>query len=112
MYTFTLLMVNFFGTNIAYVKSLGPKEVVIYIFTVIFFFLVFSCLFTSVNIMIKLLRELRFVNEENTKLLNNMHEGLLILRKPDKDDGMRPVMFCNKPAEKLLTSLDPSVKVA
>ena len=112
MYTFTLIMANFFGTNIAYSKPLGFKEVIIYIAAVVFFFLSFSCFFTSVNIVIKLLRRLQIVNEENTKLLNNMHEGLLILRKPDQNNDRRSVMFCNKPAEKLLISLEQSTNVS
>ena len=35
--------------------------------------------------------------DQNIKLLNGMHEGLLILSKEDKS-----VLFINKPAEKLL----------
>ena len=37
-------------------------------------------------------------NEENVKLLDAMHEGILIIKKVDK-----VVIFCNQPAEKLLT---------
>ena len=36
-------------------------------------------------------------NKENTKLLDGMHEGLLILTKTDNN-----CMFCNNPAQKLL----------
>ena len=38
-------------------------------------------------------------NVENTKLLDAMHEGLLILSKADNES-----MFCNFPAQKLLMS--------
>ena len=37
-------------------------------------------------------------NTQNVKLLDNMHEGLLILSKTDKT-----TMFCNKSAQKFLT---------
>ena len=37
---------------------------------------------------------------QNAKLLNGMHEGLLILSKLDKS-----ILFVNKPAQKLLTSI-------
>ena len=37
---------------------------------------------------------------QNTKLLNGMHEGLLILSKFDKS-----ILFVNKPAQKLLTNI-------
>jgi len=36
-------------------------------------------------------------NLENIRLLDGMHEGLLILTKSSKS-----VMFCNKPSQKLL----------
>ena len=36
-------------------------------------------------------------NKENTKLLDAMHEGLLILSETGND-----CMFCNNPAQKLL----------
>ena len=37
---------------------------------------------------------------QNAKLLNGMHEGLLILSKLDKS-----ILFVNRPAQKLLTSI-------
>ena len=40
---------------------------------------------------------LRTFNLENIKLLDGMHEGLLILSTKNKK-----VMFCNKPSQKLL----------
>lgn len=104
-------MLNFFGTSIAYNKDLGPKQVVMYTCSVVGFFLVFSLIFTTINIVSKLWKQLRFANQENMKLLNNMHEGLIILKKPEKEGGERPVMFCNKPAQKLLSSFDQSKKI-
>ena len=44
--------------------------------------------------------KLHFTNEENIKLLNGMHEGVLILRH---EPGVQnDVMFCNLPALKLV----------
>ena len=44
--------------------------------------------------------KLHFTNEENIKLLNGMHEGVLILeRDPSVEND---VMFCNLPALKLI----------
>ena len=37
-------------------------------------------------------------NKENVKLLDAMHEGVLIV-----DRSTKQVLFCNQPAEKLLT---------
>ena len=43
---------------------------------------------------------LHFTNEENIKLLNGMHEGVLILRHEARTQN--DVMFCNLPALKLV----------
>ena len=54
-------------------------------------------------------RRMRTFNFENVKLLDGMHEGLLILQKPPASmNSMRlanEIMFCNRSAEKLLTNL-------
>ena len=41
---------------------------------------------------------MKIFNVENIKLLDGMHEGLLIL----SNSTARSVMFCNNPAQKLL----------
>ena len=46
----------------------------------------------------KLHNTLKTTNMENAKLLDGMHEGLLILSKKE-----RRAMFCNSPVDKLLT---------
>ena len=40
---------------------------------------------------------MKIIISENMRLLDGMHEGLLILNKADES-----IMFCNKPAQKLL----------
>jgi hypothetical protein len=45
----------------------------------------------------KLHKDMHTTNTENVRLLDGMHEGLLILSKKDQE-----VMFCNKPAKKLI----------
>ena len=47
------------------------------------------------------------MNTENLKLLNGMHEGLLIL---EKNDEKRDIMFCNASVKKLLASFTPDEK--
>ena len=42
-------------------------------------------------------QELHTTNTENVKLLDGMHEGLVILSKTSHE-----VMFCNKPAKSLI----------
>ena len=86
---------NFFGTNIAYSKKLGFKEGLIYILSTFLFFFAFSGIFVTINIVIKLWRKLRFAHQENIKLLNNMHEGLLIFGEQDESSSERKIVFCN-----------------
>ena len=49
----------------------------------------------------KLYMKLDFVNEENIKLLNGMHEGVLIMSKPKMFSGERELLFGNKSAFKV-----------
>ena len=44
------------------------------------------------------------VNIENLKLLNGMHEGLLILEKGEKNEETSKVMFYNSSVKKLLAT--------
>ena len=49
--------------------------------------------------------QLHFANEENVKLLNGMHEGLIILSKqPSVEVSQSTLMFHNKPAKKLIST--------
>lgn len=57
-----------------------------------------------------LYQRLDFTNKENAKLLNGMHEGLMIFCKPEGREPSlateRKMMFCNKAADQILTNLD------
>ena len=48
----------------------------------------------------------RVSNESQATLLNGMHEGVLILdaKKLDKRESEEQVLFCNWPAQKVLTA--------
>ena len=64
---------------------------------------------TGIDIMAILHKRLQLANSENIKMLDGMHEGLLVLNKPrlsNKTGTWRPhsVAFCNKPAQKLINS--------
>ena len=63
---------------------------------------IFFCTLMSATLIYisKLHNKLDTVNVENVKLLDGMHEGLLIISKKEKS-----TMFCNKPAQKILNSL-------
>ena len=56
-------------------------------------FLVICLIAMSLVYIFQLQTKLRDLNVENIKLLDGMHEGLLILSKSNKN-----VMFCNKPS--------------
>ena len=63
-------------------------------------YVVFCTLLSASLIYIsKLHNKLDTVNVQNVKLLDGMHEGLLIISKREKS-----TMFCNKPAQKILNS--------
>ena len=70
----------------------------------------FVCLslFAMLLIYISLLhRRMKTVNVENVKLLDGMHEGLLIVQKSASSMHTltSDIIFCNRSAEKLLTNL-------
>ena len=50
----------------------------------------------------KLQNQMRDTVVENMKLLDGMHEGVLILHKDPKTPDNKKIMFCNRPAQKLL----------
>ena len=55
-------------------------------------------------------KKLEAANEAQAKLLNGMHEGVLIISKPTQEQPSR-FLLCNQPARKLIStflgSLDP-----
>ena len=69
-------------------------------------FLVLSALAMLISYMQELGASLYSTNEENCKLLNAMHEGLIILQKPpqtvDAEKESPKVMFINNPVKKLV----------
>ena len=85
-----------FEVHIAYDRPLDMSA-----FVMVTIFGIFSLIFLlSIGAIIEhvssLYQRLKFTNVENVKLLNGMHEGLLILSKPDSVlTGLRTTMFCN-----------------
>ena len=67
------------------------------LFLVTAMFLIICLLAIVILYTYELQTKLKDLNGENIKLLDGMHEGLLILSKANKN-----VMFCNKPSQKLL----------
>ena len=62
-------------------------------------------LFSQIILYISTLHnKIKGYNEENIKLLDGMHEGLCILKKTARfaDEEESQVLFCNRPARKLL----------
>lgn len=92
----------YFGINILYSKPMNFMTHVTYLMAILI--LAIYCVFfiLSINYISQLHNKLDFANSENVRLLNGMHEGVLIIKKPKQPDGSRRVMFCNRPAEKLL----------
>ena len=105
MTTFSLLYHQFFILHMGYEKEMTPVTFFMAMFLVIAFFI--ACLVGNIVFLfiVNLNAKLDFSNQEHIKLLNGMHEGLIILNEEfKKENGGQTVMFCNKPAKKLLTN--------
>ena len=95
--TFMSLLWQFAPHVLIYEIDLTTMEIIWKIGLVIALF-VFCSMFAMIILYISQLQlRLRTFNLENIKLLDGMHEGLLILSNKNKK-----VMFCNKPSQKLL----------
>ena len=99
--------INLFFDIFAYNRELTAAKILLFLVVIIFFFFG-TIVCTSVIVHISNVHEkLRLTNEENMKLLNGMHEGILILAKTLEQPST--IMFCNRPAHKLIrTFLDQS----
>ena len=63
------------------------------------------CLWNMVFLyFIELNRQVDEVNNQNIKLLNGMHEGLIILGKPEEVGALRKIKLCNHSALKLVNT--------
>ena len=93
---------HLFITNyVGYSRELTTISFVVSVAYVIVFLL---CLTLAGMVIIhfsSLHRELLFTNEENVKLLNGMHEGVLII---ENSDTAKNVFFCNRPALKMIST--------
>ena len=65
------------------------------------FCLTAALFYSSMDYLIGLQQKLQFTNIENLKLLDGMHEGLMIFKNSKKHDETRQVMFCNRSASRL-----------
>ena len=90
---------------------MAVADAFIYVFMiVIFFFTNLSLIFTGLQYLGQLQKQLKFSNSESVKLLDGMHEGLLIVRKKLRSNGERSVMFCNTPAKKIIAGFGSLMK--
>ena len=97
IYTLTVLTtfeLNF-GFYIAYDRHYGMQEGLMCGCFTIMTLITLAALSAAFEHISSLYIRLDFINDENIKLLNGMHEGLLILSKPSTFDGDREKMFCN-----------------
>ena len=71
-----------FGVYIGYDRPYGPKEIILTTFYAIITFWIIAAFGAAFEQVSELYTRLDFTNAENIKLLNGMHEGVLILSKP------------------------------
>ena len=101
VYTTFYLSFHFFITRtVGYMYDAEFVSNIIKIFGAFFLMCMVSILFTYI---MELQSRLFNSNFENLKLLDGMHEGLLILSKSE-NEGDRRVMFINNPVQKIVSS--------
>ena len=92
-----ILFILFVIQPVLFLKPLSLKYVSFTLMIVLIYFIVTTILSMVFVYISELHTEMHTTNRENVKLLDGMHEGLLILSKSNQK-----VMFCNSPAEKLI----------
>lgn len=92
-----ILFILFVIEPVLFLKPLSLKYISFTLMIVLIYFIVTTILSMVFVYISELHTEMHTTNRENVKLLDGMHEGLLILSKSNQK-----VMFCNSPAEKLI----------
>ena len=101
--TVATLAWNLFFTNyVSYDRDLTIGSFLISLFYVLVFLLCCVLIGMIIIHISSMHHKLLFANEENVKLLNGMHEGILIIE--NTEDKASNVLFCNRPAQKLITT--------
>ena len=85
-----------------YLRPLGAVECLSYITAGILTTCFLLLMVATLNYIVSLHNKLDLAKVESIKLLNGMHEGVLIINKPKQLDSARKVLFCNKSANKLI----------
>ena len=108
---FAQLFLQFYVLGEIFEHPMTPYNISIIILYCIASFVIYTMLAQLIIQIGRLHSKLKTAICENTKLLDGMHEGLLILSKD------KTIMFCNKPAKKLLigavnssANLGPEIK--
>ena len=106
----TLAYIMFVPPTIVYLQPVTVGFVSISVLVITMFFLATTLVAMVIIYISQLHAQLEFSNEENVKLLDGMHEGLLIFNR--EDDEKKQIMFCNSPARKLFQTFVGSVKAS
>ena len=92
----------------AYNRVISASTIVLSV-AIVFGFLITQTICGMVIVHVSQVHEkLHYTNEENMKLLNGMHEGVLILKQAP-DEPMTAI-FCNRPAQKLINTFLGGIK--
>ena len=95
--TLTMIVQSYLGLNVIYLKPVEAISILVGIYYALSFLIQLTFLHAALSYISELQRQQNLANEEQIKLLNGMHEGLLILRTCEQK-----ILFCNKPAKSLL----------
>ena len=105
IFTITLTITfQIFYSDLVYFRELTVARVLMHIGGILLF-IATLCLWNMLFLnFIELNRHIDEVNSQNIKLLNGIHEGLLILSKPQEVGALRKIKLCNYTALKLINN--------
>ena len=98
VYAFSL----FYGISMVYNQTLDFNKVNLYISCIVFYLAATVCFGLIIDYLENMNETLVKSNQSHIKLLNGMHEGLIII---SKETARKPAqfVFCNRPARKLMS---------
>ena len=100
-----VLSIQIFAGILIYDKPLTIGISVLNITIILAYSIISSLLLITLHYVKRLQAKLVFTNVENSKLLHTMSQGLIIVSHPESPEESRTIMFSNRPAKNLVSSV-------
>ena len=103
----SMVFTIFFNSHVAYLEPIKVAKVLYSIFSAITICIIFVFVATGIDIMAMLHNQIQLTNSEQIKMLDGMHEGLIIINKPKLNrktgkTSTHSVAFSNRSAQNLI----------